>query len=264
MKPRAAYPTGRADVAESTLSRPLVASRGHLDAPLSSSLPRRRCTGKHSSCALHAAPFCRCATRARSLCHRAEPPPHFLSHGTACIASTQCTAIKGGHPLRLVRTRVVSASGKPSPSHSPLFSTTSLVPSHLTSPLSPYAGPRASPEPRAARQPEGPAPSPPLSSDAVDHAGELRLFVIHPPRFDSAPGTVSGRCTEVYGCFPWTSSIGSSSHRSSLAAPASRAACRVHLDVVCPRPPLRATLCQAAPHCLGHQLCAAWPSGSRR
>jgi hypothetical protein len=39
---------------------------------------------------------------------------------------------------------------------------------------------------------------------------------------------------------------------------------RVHLDVVYPRPPLRAMLCQAAPHCLGHQLCAAWPSGSRR
>jgi hypothetical protein len=144
-----------------------------------------------------------CAARARSLCRRAELSPPFLSHGVARVASTQCTTIKGGHPLRLVCTSVVSASDKPSPPYSPLFSTTSSVLSHLTPPLSPYAGPRASPEPRAAPQPEGPAPSPSLSSGAVDGAGELCLSVVHPPRFDSAPGTVSGRCAEVHGYFPW-------------------------------------------------------------
>jgi hypothetical protein len=53
----------------------------------------------------------------------------------------------------------VSASGKPSPPHSPLFFATSSVPSHLTPPLSLYAGPRASPGPRAAPQPEGSAHS---------------------------------------------------------------------------------------------------------
>jgi hypothetical protein len=125
----------------------------------------------------------------------------------------------GGHPLHLVRTNTVSASGKMSPWRSPLFSTTSSVPSYLTPPLSPYVGPRASPEPRATPRPEGPAPSLTLSSGAVDCAGELRLSVARPPYFNSVPRTVSGRCTEVHGCFPWTSSPGPSSHRPSLAAP---------------------------------------------
>jgi hypothetical protein len=144
-------------------------------------------------------------------------PP--LSHGVARVASTQCMAIKGGHPLYLVHTSTVSASGKPSPPRSPLFSATLLVPSHLTPPLSLYAGPRASPEPRAAPRPEGLAPSSTLSSDTVDRADELCLSVVQPPRFNSTPGTMSGRCTEVHRCFPWTSSSGSSSHRPSLAAP---------------------------------------------
>jgi hypothetical protein len=39
----------------------------------------------------------------------------------------------------------------------------------------------------------------------------------------------------------------------------SRVVHHVDLDVVCPRPPLRVTPCQAAPHHWGHQLCAAWP-----
>jgi hypothetical protein len=43
-----------------------------------------------------------------------------------------------------------------------------------------------------------------------------------------------------------------------------RVARRVDLDVVYPRPPLWAMPCQAVPHRSGHQLCAAWPSGSRR
>jgi hypothetical protein len=86
-------------------------------------------------------------------------------------------------------------------------------------PLSPYAGSRASPEPIAAPRPEEPAPSPSLSSGVVDHVGELRLYVIHPPRFDSALGIVLARCAKVHGCFPWTSSRGPSSRRPSLAAP---------------------------------------------
>jgi hypothetical protein len=71
------------------------------------------------------------------------------------------------------------------------------VSSHLTPPLSPCVGSRASPEPRAAPRPEGSAPSPSLSSGAIDRAGELRLSVVRPPRFYSAPGIVSGRCAEV-------------------------------------------------------------------
>jgi hypothetical protein len=154
--------------------------------------------------------------------------------------------------LHPVCTSVVSASGKPSSSRSPLFSTTSSVPSHLTPPLSPYAGPRAPPGPIAAPQPEGPAPSPSLSSGVVDRASELRLSVVHPPRFDSAPGTMSGRCTEVHGCFPCTSSRGPSNRRPSLAVPRrASTSCTtrgVDLNVVCPRPSLRTTSCQAAPH----------------
>jgi hypothetical protein len=98
-------------------------------------------------------------------------------------------------------------------------SATSSVLSHLTPPLSPCVGSRASPDLRAAPRPEGPAPSPPLSSGAIDCVGELRLSVVHPPRFDLASGTVLGRCAEVHGCFPWTSSRGQPSRRSSLAAP---------------------------------------------
>jgi hypothetical protein len=143
---------------------------------------------------------------------------------------------KKGRPLHLVCTSAVFAPGKPSPSCLPLFFATSSVPSHLTPPLSPCVGPIALPEPRATPRPEGPspslplsfgaidrakgpAPSPSLSSGAIDRASELRLSVIHPPLFDSTPGTVSGRCAEVHGCFSWTSSRGSSSRWLSPAAP---------------------------------------------
>jgi hypothetical protein len=98
-------------------------------------------------------------------------------------------------------------------------------------------------------------------------AVELRRSVVCPPRFDSVPGTMSGRCAEVHGFLLRTSSRGSSSLRPSLAGPrymlALHAVRRVDLNVVCPRPSLRATLCQAAPHRSGHLLCAAWPSSSR-
>jgi hypothetical protein len=160
-----------------------------------------------------------CAPRARSLYSHAEPSPPLLSPGTARVASTQCMAIKGGHPLHLVRTSAVSAPGKPSPQRLPLFSATLSVPSHLTPPLSPCVGPRALPEPRVTPRPGGPAPSPPLSSGAIDRVSELHLSVVHPPRFDSAHGTVSGRCAEVHGCFPWTSSHRPSYRRPLLAAP---------------------------------------------
>jgi hypothetical protein len=63
---------------------------------------------------------------------------------------------------------ILSASGKPSPLRSPLFSTTPSVPSYLTPPLSPCTGPGASPDLAAAPRPEGPAPSPSLSSSTVD------------------------------------------------------------------------------------------------
>jgi hypothetical protein len=119
---------------------------------------------------------------------------------------------------------LLSASGKLSPPRLASVPATLSVPSHLTPPLAPCAGPRASPKPGVAPQPEGLAPSPPLSFGAVDRTGELCLSIVHPPRFDPAPGTVSGRCVDVHGCFPWTSSHRSSSHRPSLAAPC-RALC---------------------------------------
>jgi hypothetical protein len=91
---------------------PFVAPHGHPDAPLSSSPPRRRCTNKHSKRALHVAPFAaaplrRVSTRALLPC---RPVNSFLSLGAAHIASTQCTAIKGGHPWCLVRASTVSTS----------------------------------------------------------------------------------------------------------------------------------------------------------
>jgi hypothetical protein len=56
-------------------------------------------------------------------CSTAAPSHHLpLSLlAQARVAPTQCTTIKGGHPLRLICTSAVSASGKPSPPHSPLF-----------------------------------------------------------------------------------------------------------------------------------------------
>jgi hypothetical protein len=154
-------------------------------------------------------------TRACSLCRLTEQSPPILSPGAARVASTQCTTTKGGHPLHLVYTSAVSASGKLSPLRLPMFPTTSSMPSHLT-----HLSPRMQvPEFRQ---------SPELLPDPKDwyRNGELRLSVVCPPRFDSAPGTVSGRCVEVHECFLWTSSRGSSSRRASQAAPR-RAMCVV-------------------------------------
>jgi hypothetical protein len=124
-------------------------------------------------------------------------PPH-------CISSTPT-------PL--------SASGKPSPSSSSLFFATPSVPSHLISLLSPCAGPGASPDLGAAPRHEGPTFSPPLSSGAIEHTGEIHFSAVRPPRFDLVPWTMSGKCVEGHGCTPWTPSHGPSSHRPPLPAP---------------------------------------------
>jgi hypothetical protein len=230
MKPRAACRAGRADMAKSAPSRPLRSaahracsrvakvcwrpSLRRVDTwmpPMSSSLPRCRRTDKRSSRALLTAPFLLlhlCAARACSLCHHVEPSPPFLSQSAACVAFMQCTTIKGGHPLRLIHTSAVSASGKPSPPHSPLFSTTSSVPSHLAPPLSSYTGPKASAEPRAAPQPEGQAPSPPLSSGAVDRAGEFCPSVTRLPRCKLGLSIMSGECTVGWQSLRYTSCRG--------------------------------------------------------
>jgi hypothetical protein len=78
----------------------------------------------------------------------------------ACVASTQYIAIKGGHLCISSTPRAVSASGKPSPPHPPLFSAASSVPSHFSPPLSPYAGPGASLSFRAAFWTKKATPSP--------------------------------------------------------------------------------------------------------
>jgi hypothetical protein len=108
---------------------------------------------------------------------------------------------KRSPPLRLVCPRAVSVSGKPSPPHPPLFSTASSLPSHLTLPLSPYVGPRVSPEPRAAPQIEGPTPSPPLSFDTVDRVGDFRPSVARLPHCELGLSTVSGECVVGWGSF---------------------------------------------------------------
>jgi hypothetical protein len=67
-----------------------------------------------------------------SLCRRAESSPPSLP---PCIGP-RCAHVMRVYekrpPLHLIRTHAVSPFGKLSPPHSPLFSTASLVPSHLT------------------------------------------------------------------------------------------------------------------------------------
>jgi hypothetical protein len=94
-KPRVACPAGRADAVESAPSRPLrsAARRARVARvrwhptlrrmntwmpPLSSSLSQCRCTDKHNSCALHLAPFCRCASAPREHAHSAAVPSRHL------------------------------------------------------------------------------------------------------------------------------------------------------------------------------------------
>jgi hypothetical protein len=178
------------------------------------------------TCGLHGARCCSASTpRERtptlSLCHRAKSSLPSL---TPCSGPHCFQAMHGykKQPSVLLVVRAIGllyASGKSSPPCSPLFSTTPLVPSYLSPPLSPCVGPGASPDLVAAPRPGGPAPSSPLSSSAVDRAGEFHISIIHPPRCNLVPWTVSGRCAEGHGCAPWRPSYGSSSHRPSLAAP---------------------------------------------
>jgi hypothetical protein len=174
------------------------------------------------TCPSHGPPFA-----VVPLCHAsilALPPRRAVTSFPLSWRSPRCFYAMHGYKRRSPSASHPHQCSKPSLPNSPLFSTTSSVQSHLTPPLSSYACPRA-----------------------INHTGELRLSVVRPPRFDSAPGTVSGRCAEVHGCFPWTSSHGPSSCRPSLTAPrhalAPRAAHRVDFDAVCPRPLLQATPC---------------------
>jgi hypothetical protein len=118
-----------------------------------------------------------------SLYHRSElSPPSLPPSAGPCCPHTMRGYDRRPLPFVCPRPHCclppVSRPGRASP----LFFTTSSVPSHLTPPLSPYAGPRASPEPRASPQPEGPAPSPSLSSGAVDYTGEFCPSVTRLPR----------------------------------------------------------------------------------
>jgi hypothetical protein len=67
-----------------------------------------------------------------SLYHHDELSPPYLPRCAGLHCPHAMRGYKRRPPLRLVRTRAVSASGKPSPPHPPLFSTASSVPSHLT------------------------------------------------------------------------------------------------------------------------------------
>jgi hypothetical protein len=182
---------------------PLNAPRGHLDSPLSSSPPRHwrtdnaqlACPPRDSHCRYASAPHERTLALPSRRAVTSLPHSWRSSHcfhamhnykrrPSCCISSVPA-------PL--------STSGKPSAPCSPLFSATSLVPSHLTPPLSPCAGPGASPEIGFAPRPKEPTPSPSLSYDAVDRAGELHNSVAHPPHCELVLSTVSGRCAMVLG-----------------------------------------------------------------
>jgi hypothetical protein len=136
-------------------------------------------------------PFCHCTSasceHARSV---AAPSHHLLSS----LMAQPVLLLRNAWLQKEATLYVLSASGKPSPPHSPLFSTTSSVPGHLTPPLSPYVGPRASPEPRAAPQLEGPAPSRSLSSGVVDHAGQFHPSIARLPRYELELSIMSDEC----------------------------------------------------------------------
>jgi hypothetical protein len=221
MRPHAAYPTGRAGTAESAPSilrhsptdarawtrsqgalAPLVALRGHLDAP---SCPAH-CPDADVRTNAARVPFTRPLLPPRRACTPiALPPCRAITSRSpsaqARVAPTQHAIIKRG-PLLFgcPRPPPLSPSGKPPRSEPPLFSTTPSVPSQLTLPPSPCAGPRASPEPRAAPWPKGPAPSPSLSSGTVDRAGELCSSVAHLCHHELEIPTVSGGFAVCFGC----------------------------------------------------------------
>jgi hypothetical protein len=164
----------------------------------------------------------------------------------------------------------LSASGKPSPQRSPLFSTTLSVPSRLTPPLSPCVGPGASLELGVAPRPEGPTPLPSLSSDAVDRASELHISVACPPHCELVLSIMSGRCTVVHGRHPCSPSRRPSSRwppppapRCTLYVSSSRQSCRcthavshVGISLGNPHAPCRTTPGQAMPYSAGPHLVA--------
>jgi hypothetical protein len=86
---------------QGALARPCV-SRGRVDSPLSSSPPRHRSMDKTpfsvaSTPAMPLLPHCALRqTSACSLCRRTEPSPPS-PFAQVRVASTRCTAIKGGH-----------------------------------------------------------------------------------------------------------------------------------------------------------------------
>jgi hypothetical protein len=197
-KPRAAHPAVGAGATEGVLSRPSLRRMDTWMPPCPAHLLTTDVQTKIPSASPPRQPYhCypRCALRrasSRSLCRRVELSPPSLPPcaGPHCFYAIY--GYKRRPPLHLIRTYTMSASGKPSLPHQPLFSATSSVPSCLTPPLSPYVGPRASAEPRAAPQPEGSAPSPPLSSDTINRAGEFRPSVAYLPRFELGLSTMSG------------------------------------------------------------------------
>jgi hypothetical protein len=151
--------------------------------PLSSSPPRQaaavaasllRLAASASMPALHHAKLSLLPAR---VCRRTEPSPASLPPhaGPCCFYAIH--GYKRRPPLHLVHNCAVFTSGKPSPPHRLYFSTAPSVPSRLTPPLSPCAGPGAPQGPGAASSLVQVTPSPPLSSEAIDRAGELS-----PPR----------------------------------------------------------------------------------
>jgi hypothetical protein len=126
----------------------------------------------------------------------------------------------------------VFTSGKPPPPRLTSVSVTPSVLSYLTRFPSSCIGPGALPELGAALRAAGSPPSPPLSFDDVNRAGELRISVARPPHCNLVLSTVLGRCVVAHGCAPWTPS----------RRPANR----------CPAP--------HAPHCA---LCASPPHSGR-
>jgi hypothetical protein len=170
----------------------------HCFAPVQLTTPTSTYGQTQLACPSHGSLFAAAPLHARalpSLYRHAEPSSPSLSP----CAGPRCPHAMHGYktrsPLCLIRTRAMSAFGKPSPPHPPLFSTTPSVLSRLTRLPSSCAGPRASPEPRAAPQPEGPAPSPPLSSNAVDRAGEFCPSVACLPRCELGLSIMPGECT---------------------------------------------------------------------
>jgi hypothetical protein len=126
MKPRVACPVGRADAAESVPSTPLrsdarMRMQSRVDAVhwrtslhrVGTWMPPYLAHQHHvgirttpNSRALHVAPIAATHLRhvgAPSHYSRAEPSPPFLSPGATRVTPMQCMALKGGHPLHLVR-----------------------------------------------------------------------------------------------------------------------------------------------------------------